>query len=86
MDVCPECGRGSGAQEAATRRMIESMGELSPERQMQAEMLIGMAAAVDADPDRGALWREFRIALTTFRNEGAGQEDAFAQLQQALGA
>ena len=88
MSTCPECGHGPGRQEAAARAMVAemetSLGPLSAERRSQAEMVIGLAAAVDANTDRGALWREFRIAEAAFRNVRADSGDDFDRLAAAL--
>ena len=90
MSVCPECGHGSGAQEAAARQMVAaveaSQGPLSDERRAHAEMVIGLAAAVDANTDRGALWREYRIAESAFRNVRSDSGDEFDRLAAALSA
>lgn len=38
-------------------------------------MVRGLAAAVDAEPDNAALWREYRAALGTLKEEAAGGSD-----------
>ena len=89
-EPCPECGHDVGAQEHSTRTMVaameSSLGPLSPERRSQAEMVIGLAQAVDANTDRGALWREFRIADAAFRNVKVDSGDEFDRLAAALSA
>lgn len=89
MKPCPECGHGPGAQEAAARAMvaeIERTQGLTTERRSQAAMVIGLAEAVDANTDRGALWREFRIAEAAFRNVRPDSGDEFDRLAAALSA
>lgn len=76
-----------GPQELAVVQTIEALrdkGQITGEREAQAQMLIGLAAAVDANPDRGALWREYRIAESAFRASLSGSGDALAELMAAL--
>lgn len=82
---CSICHRGSGAQEQSVREMLDSHGELSKARAADGQMLLGMARACDKNPDRGALWREFRIALQAFHIQTMGSgDDDFERLAQAL--
>jgi hypothetical protein len=66
--------------------MEQNVGPLSAERMSQAHMVIGLAAAVDANTDRGALWREYRIAEAAFRNVRPDSGDEFDRLAAALSA
>ena len=89
MSLCPECGHDMGSQESAASTMvasIEAKSPLSDERRAHAAMVVGLAAAVDANPDRGALWREYRIAESAFRNVGVDSGDEFDRLAAALSA
>lgn len=87
-EPCELCGRALlGSQEQAARSIVvdaEESGSLTDDRVAQARMLVGLAAAVDANPDRGALWREYRIAEAAFRASAAGSNDEMARLMAAL--
>lgn len=65
---------------------LEVSGRLTDDRLVQVGMLREMAKAVDANPDRGSLWREFRMAEATFRAElmRTGAPDDLERLQAAL--
>lgn len=64
---------------------LRERGQINDEREAQASMLLGLAQAVDANPDRGALWREYRIAESAFRNDFKGSgASALDELLAAL--
>lgn len=53
-------------QVTAARKLIKTL-EIEPEDQALAEMVLGLAKAVDEDPQNAALWREFRSAMVSLR-------------------
>jgi hypothetical protein len=63
-------------------------GALGPEDEALVELARGLAAAVEADPSIGALWKEYRAAVTQLREaaSGAGGDDDTAEFYDAVRA
>lgn len=53
-----------------TLRAMKAAGQLEDVDAAVIALAKGLAAAVDADPANGALWREYRAALVALREAG----------------
>lgn len=59
-----------------TLEAMQTAGQLEDVDAAVIALAEGLAAAVDDDPANGALWREYRAALTALREAGdAGGDD-----------
>lgn len=60
---------------AATIDALRAEGKLGEADEAFVALALGLAAAVDADPENAALWREYRAALATLTTVGTGAGD-----------
>ena len=68
--------RKAGSNAAGLERTIKALSpRLGEDDEALMALARGLAAAVDAAPDNAALWREYRAAVTTLTEAGAGDVD-----------
>lgn len=58
-----------------TIKALQAAGRLADEDQALLALSRGLAAAVDADPENAALWREYRAALVALSSAGSDNVD-----------
>lgn len=65
--------RKAGSNVAGLERTLRALGSrLAEKDEALLALARGLAAAVDAEPGNAALWREYRAAVTSLSEAGAG--------------
>ena len=77
-------GQFEAAQEAV--EAVRKLGVLEPEDGAILQMVVGLAAAVEADPGNASLWREYRGALNDLRKIAGDGGDSFGEAMERLSA
>lgn len=70
----------------STIEALRAKGVLEPVDESLVATAKGLAAAVDANPDNAALWREFRAAQQALRGLTVGDADDYDALVRDLHA
>lgn len=69
-----------------TLKTMKDLGHIENIDSARIAALRNLADAVDSDPTNASLWREYRIAESTFRENTAHDQDDFQDLLAALSA
>lgn len=65
---------------------LERAGLLNDDNAAIVEIARGLASMVDLEPDSGVLWREYRAAEKTLREEIKANGDPYEELLRSLSA